>query len=272
MSGQESGIPASRGAVSYDFRGRTFLITGVSRRKGIGAAIARQLAAAGANLVLQSWSPYDAEQPWGSDPEEGDDLVAECARHGGRITEIAVDFADPLAPARLMAEAVRRSGHVDGLVVNHARGVDGSLEALDAQELDLSFAVNARATALLVKEFAAQHDDRPGGRVVLFTSGQHRGGMPTELPYVMSKGAVQQLTASLAEHLVPRKITVNCVNPGPTDTAWADEAQERAVLDRMPQGRWGQPDDAARLVCWLLSDDAQWMSGQTIDSEGGFER
>ena len=63
-----------------------------------------------------------------------------------------------------------------------------------------------------------------------------------------------------------------CVNPGPTDTAWADATQQREVLDRMPQGRWGVPDDAARLVTWLVSDDGQWVTGQTIDSEGGFQR
>ena len=259
-------------SVTYNFHGRVVLVTGVSRRRGIGAAIALRLAAAGADLVLQSWSPYDAEQPWGADADGLAPLVGECEGLGAKVTVVSADFADPVAPAQVMAAAMEHHGHVDAMVANHARGVGGTLETLDADELDRSFAVNARATVLLVKEFAAQHDGRPGGRVVLFTSGQHRGGMPTELPYVISKGAVQQMTASLSAHLAPRRITVNCVNPGPTDTAWADTAQEREVLELMPQSRWGVPDDAARLVTWLVSDDAQWVTGQTIDSEGGFRR
>ena len=264
--------PTAAGTASFDFRGRVYLVTGASRRVGIGAGIARQLAAAGADLVLQSWSPHDAGQPWGEDPEGPASIAAECEAMGATVTQVAADFADPLAPAQVMQQAVSAHGHVDGVVANHARGMAGTLETIDAAELDLSFAVNARATALLVKEFAAQHDGRPGGRVVLFTSGQHRGGMPAELPYVLSKGAIQQMTASLAAHLAPRLITVNCVNPGPTDTGWADEAGERWVRERMPQGRWGRPDDAANLVLWLLSDQAQWVCGQTIDSEGGFSR
>ena len=260
------------GAVTYDFRGRVFLVTGVSRRQGIGAAIARQLAGAGADLVLHSWSPHDVERPGLADPDGAAVVAAECERLGARVTRVSADFADPSAPAQVMAQAVREHAHMDGVVANHARDGGGTLETIDAAELDLCFAVNARATALLVKEFAAQHDGRPGGRAVLFTSGQHHGGMPGELPYVISKGAVQQMTASLAVHLAPRGITVNCVNPGPTDTGWADEAQEQWVRERMPQGRWGTADDAARLVTWLLSDDGQWICGQTLDSEGGFGR
>lgn len=265
-------MTTSAGSVTYDFHGRVVLVTGVSRRRGIGAAIALRLAAAGADLVLQSWSPYDADQEWGADADGLAPLVSECEDLGAKVTAVSADFADALAPARVMASALKGHGHVDAVVANHARGVGGTLETLDADELDRSFAVNARATALLVKEFASQHDGRAGGRVVLFTSGQHRGGMPTELPYVISKGAIQQMTASLAAHLAPRAITVNCINPGPTDTAWADEAQRREVLKLMPQGRWGMPDDAARLVTWLLSDHGQWVTGQTIDSEGGFAR
>jgi len=260
------------GSVRYDLTGRTVLVTGASRRAGIGAAIARRVAAAGADVVLHAWSPFDADQPWGQDDGGTQSLADECRALGVQVTTVSADLADPTAPATIMAEAVAAHGHVDAVVANHARGVGGTLETVEAGELDLSFAVNARATLLLVKELAAQHDGRPGGRAVLFTSGQHRGGMPTELPYVVSKGAIQQMTASLAAHLAPRGITVNCVNPGPTDTGWADDDTLEAVRAQMPQGRWGQPDDAARLVLWLLSDDAQWICGQTIDSEGGFGR
>jgi 3-oxoacyl-[acyl-carrier protein] reductase len=143
------------------------------------------------------------------------------------------------------------------------------LEQLTAAEIDLSFAVNARATMLLVKLFAAHHDGAHAGRVVLMTSGQHRGPMPGELPYIASKGALHQLTASLAAHLAPRGITINTVDPGATDTGWADERVRAEVLAQAPMGRWGQPDDAARLVCWLAGPDAGWVTGQVIVSSGG---
>jgi 3-oxoacyl-[acyl-carrier protein] reductase len=105
---------------------------------------------------------------------------------------------------------------------------------------------------------------------VLFTSGQYHGAMPEELPYIASKAAVQQLTASLAVELAPRGITVNCVNPGPNDTGYATGEQRRRVEQAMPSGRWGRPDDVAKLVAWLCTDDADWITGQTIASDGGW--
>ena len=94
--------------------------------------------------------------------------------------------------------------------------------------------------------------------------------MPAELPYVASKAALHQVAASLAAHLAPRGITVNCIDPGPTDTGYAT-AEVRALVERRSlQRRWGHPDDAARLVAWLASDEARWITGQLIVSDGGY--
>jgi 3-oxoacyl-[acyl-carrier protein] reductase len=146
------------------------------------------------------------------------------------------------------------------------------LEDLTAAEIDRHLLVNVRASLLLVQAFVRQHDGRPGGRVGLMTSGQHLGPMTRELAYAASKGALHQITASLSDLLIDRGITVNMVNPGPTDTGYADPAHHAEVVRRMPLGRWGQPDDAARLIGWLVSDDAEWVTGQVINSEGGFRR
>ncbi len=124
-------------------------------------------------------------------------------------------------------------------------------------------------TPAVFQEYAKQHDDRPGGRIILLTSGQHLGPMP-HMAYVASKGALHQLTSSLSDHFIGRGITVNTVNPGPTKTYTPTEEVDKAVLARMPQGRWGEPDDAARLIAWLVSDDAVWVTGQVINSQGGF--
>jgi 3-oxoacyl-[acyl-carrier protein] reductase len=250
--------------------GRVVLVTGASRRGAIGAAIARRLAADGAAVLVHSWSPHDAEQTWGADPQGAEALVDELRRQGGRAEHVAADLADPQAPARLVDSACRAFGHLDVLVVNHARSSAQALEELTAAEIDLSYAVNTRASLLLVQAFAAQHDGRAGGRVVLFTSGQYHGAMPGELPYIASKAALHELTPSLAVHLMTRGITVNCVDPGPNDTGYADEATRAAVTARIPGRRWSTPADTAELVAWLVGDGAGWVTGQTIASDGGW--
>lgn len=96
--------------------------------------------------------------------------------------------------------------------------------------------------------------------------------MAGELPYAISKGAVHQMTASLADALAQRAITVNAINPGPVDTGWPSEDLREALRARFPAGRWGEPDDIAAVVSWLSSSDSAWVTGQVIDAEGGFRR
>lgn len=248
----------------------TVVITGVSRAGGIGAAVARRLAADGARLLLTGWPEHDAGQPWGADAAGGLQVRDELRRAGAVVEYLSADLADPETPRQIMAAARSALGQVDGLVANHARSSRQSLWELTATELDLSFAVNARATLLLARAFVEQHDRMNGGRIVLFTSGQYHGAMPEELPYIASKAAVQQLTTTLAVALARRGITVNCVNPGPNDTGYATGELRRRVQEAMPAGRWGHPDDAARLVAWLCSAEAAWVTGQTIASDGGW--
>jgi 3-oxoacyl-[acyl-carrier protein] reductase len=263
-------VPAPAGR---PLSGRVALVTGVSRRIGIGMAVSRRLADLGADLFLTSWTAHDRDQPWGADPGGMDAVLAELgAGRETRIEHLEADFLDPEAPGRVLAAAVAAYGHVDVLVCNHARSSAGGLGELTAAELDACFAVNTRAVLLLVQALAAQHDGRPGGRVVLFTSGQQLGPMADELAYATSKAALAGITLSLADTLADRGITVNTVNPGPTDTGYADPPVLERVARRFPGGRWGTPDDAARLVAWLCSDDGAWVTGQIVNSEGGFRR
>jgi 3-oxoacyl-[acyl-carrier protein] reductase len=260
-------------AAGRPLAGRVALVTGVSRRIGIGMAVARRLAGLGADLFVTSWTAHDRDQPWGADPGGMDAVLAELrAARGTRVEHLEANFLDPEAPDRVLAATVAAYGQVDMLACNHARSSEGGLGELTAAELDASFAVNTRAVLLLVQAFAAQHDGRPGGRVVLFTSGQQLGPMAGELAYATSKAALAGITPSLAETLADRGVTVNTVNPGPTDTDYVDQATRARVAERFPAGRWGTPDDAARLVAWLSTDDAAWITGQVINSEGGFRR
>jgi len=250
-------------------KGRVALVTGVSRRKGIGFAIAQKLAVLGTDVFIHSFSPFDASQPWGADPAGIPAIIATLQQHGTRIAHAEVDFLNCTAPQQLMNAAMQAFGHIDILIANHAYSKMGNLEELTAEEIDKHLQVNVRGTLLLMQAFAAQHDGRPGGRVILLTSGQHLNPMPRELAYVASKGALHQLTLSLSAHLIPRGITVNTVNPGATDTGYASAELYESIRIAHPQGRWGQPEDAARLIGWLVTDDAQWITGQVINSTGG---
>jgi 3-oxoacyl-[acyl-carrier protein] reductase len=262
-------------------RGRTALVTGASRRAGIGLAVARRLAAYGAGVYLHHHVPHDAEMPWGADRPE--DVVAQVrAALGDPEAPVAhgpADLSDPAAPAELIARAAAAlGGRIDILVANHAlSGSDGTLDTLDAAMLDAHWAVDTRSVLLLIQAYARLRAGLPGGgaggRVVMMTSGQDiAGGMPGEIAYALQKGALASITRSLSTAVAEHAITVNTVNPGPVDTDYLTGAAYQAVAERFPAGRWGMPDDPARLIAWLATDEAAWITGQVIDSEGGFRR
>lgn len=264
--------------MSLPLAGRVALVTGVSRRRGIGYAIASRLATMGASLFIQHYGPHDADQPWGAD--EIGDLVSELRAKlapGSSLDELSLDLSHPEAADTLVDTAVAAFGHLDILVCNHAQsGHDGTLAEMTAEKLDRHWQVNTRSTVLATRAFAEQHDGRDGGRVVWMTSGQAKGGMTDTIAYVTSKATLAGLTASVADGLIERRIILNTVNPGPVNTGYLDEdmAEEdwQRILEHFPSGRFGEPDDPARLVGWLVSDEGRWMVGQVLDSEGGFRR
>ncbi|TJZ59253.1 SDR family oxidoreductase [Streptomyces piniterrae] len=259
--------------------GRTALVTGASRRGGIGYAVARRLAAYGAGVYLHHHVPHDARQPWGADPG-GPDAVADGVRQlaapGAVVAHGPADLTAPDAPARLVDTAAEAlGGRLDILVANHAlSGSDGPLDAVDAAMLDAHWAVDTRSVILLVQAYARRRaEGLPGGRIVMLTSGQDRGGgMPDEIAYGLAKGALASATRSLATTLAGLGVTVNTVNPGPVDTGYAVGELRRRVARSFPGGRWGEPDDPARLIAWLATDEAGWITGEVINSEGGFRR
>jgi len=264
-------------------RGRVAVVTGVSRRAGIGYAIARRLAALGASLYLHQFAPHDHDQPWGADPGGAVGAVGSQALLTGvaaaradevsGVRQLELDLAAPGAPSQLIGAAGQAFGHLDILVNNHARsGGDGPLGTLTAAMLDAHWAVNTRSAILLAQAFAAQHDGRPGGRVVFMTSGQDLGPMTGEVAYAASKGALASITRTLADQLAGQGITLNTVNPGPVDTGYAPPEVVESVRRHFPGQRWGVPDDPARLIAWLVTDEAAWITGQVINTEGGFRR
>jgi 3-oxoacyl-[acyl-carrier protein] reductase len=143
---------------------------------------------------------------------------------------------------------IERFGRLDVLVANHARSSHQSFDEVSVEELDRCWAANTRASLLLAQALGAHREPGPGGRLVLFTSGQHIAPMSGEIAYAVTKGAIQQMTRSLSDALADRGITVNCVNPGPVDTGYMTGADHEAIARRFPSGRWGEPDDVANLV------------------------
>lgn len=254
--------------------GRVVLVTGVSRRAGIGRAIACRAAAHGASVFCHHFAPHDREQPWGGDDIA--DVLSDVRAHlvdGARVADVHADLADPEAAAAVMLAAVTAFGHVDALVCNQAvSGSDGALGDLNAEMLDQHWAVDARASLLLAQGFVDQHDSTRPGSIVFLTSGQGLGPMPGEVAYAAAKAAIAGVTTTLAAQLADRGIRVNTVNPGPVDTGWIDEDLRHRLVPAFPTGRIGVPDDAARLITWLLTDEASWITGQILHSEGGFTR
>lgn len=256
---------------SLPLLGRVALVTGASRSVGIGAAIVRRLAADGADVAFTHFLDYDREMY--DSPEDGPtQLLADITKSGRRGLGIHVDLAQPGFAGPLLDRVTEELGSVDMVINNAAYSTHDAWDTLTESSLDQHIAVNYRATAMLTVEFARRFQKSAGGRVVNFSSGQHLGPMPNELAYAASKGAIIAFSNSISPDLARRGITINVINPGPTDTGWMTPELKDSIAAHTASGRVGVPEDAARLVAWLVSDEAAWITGQVLNSEGGFWR
>jgi 3-oxoacyl-[acyl-carrier protein] reductase len=247
------------------------LVTGASRRQGIGAATCMALAGAGHDIAFTHWQAYDRQMDY-SDEGGPPALTSDLEAVGARVWSAEVNLSDAAAPAKLLDEVTVNLGFPAVLVNNAAYSTNDGYQVLDAATLDAHYAVNLRGTALLSVEFARRWPGGLGGRIINLTSGQSRGPMPNELAYIATKGAIEALTVSLSAGVAPLGITVNAVNPGPTDTGWMSDQLKVDLLAKAPFGRLGRPEDVARLIAFLASPEAEWITGQIIHSEGGFVR
>jgi 3-oxoacyl-[acyl-carrier protein] reductase len=250
--------------------GRVAIVTGASRRQGIGAAICRALAVDGIDVFFTHWSPFDRAMPWGSDEDGPAALERELAALGVRAASLEIDLGADDGPAALLDAVEDRLSPPSILVNNAAHSTRDGYEALDAATLDAHYRANMRGPFVLSALFARRFRGGRGGRIISMTSGQSKGPMPGELAYIATKGAVEAFTVTLAAEVAPRGITVNAVDPGPTDTGWMSAELKRELLPKAPFGRLGRPEDAARLVAFLASEAAEWITGQVIHSDGGF--
>ncbi|MFD8064130.1 SDR family oxidoreductase [Streptomyces cyaneofuscatus] len=255
------------------------LITGVGRSIGIGAGIARQLAASGWDIAFTYWTPYDRRMEWGAEDGAAASIARELEAAGARTAAIEADLTGPDAPIRIFDEAEQRLGPVTALVLSHAESVDSGLLDTTVEAFDRHFAVNTRASWLLIREYGLRFRGEPGskpgepgvgtgagaGRIVALTSDHTVGN----LPYGASKGALDRITLAAAHELAHLGVTANVVNPGPVDTGWMNDDLRAAIAQGTPLGRLGTPQDTAHLVDFLCSPQGQWVNGQLLKSNGG---
>jgi 3-oxoacyl-[acyl-carrier protein] reductase len=244
--------------------GKVAIVTGAS--KGIGAGIAKGLGAEGAAVVVN----------YASSRAGADRVVAEITDKGGKAIAVQGDVSKSADVKRLFAETKKAYGSFDVLVNNAGVFDFKPLEAVTEDEFHREFNTNVLGTILATQE-AVNHFGPKGGSVINISSVASVKGMPHSVVYAGTKSAVDSVTRVLAAELGSRKIRVNAIAPGGVDTEGVRTAGiagsdfEKQMVSETPLGRFGHPDDIARVAVFLASDDSQWLTGERITASGGYK-
>lgn len=247
-----------------DLKGKVAVVTGAS--KGIGAGVARALGAVGAAVVVN----------YASDRAGADKVVGDIKAKGGKAIAVQADVAKAADVQKLFAATKDAFGAVDVLVNNAGVYKFQPLDDVTEDEFHRLFNINVLGTLLATRE-AAKHFGPHGGSVInVGSNASIEAVVPTASVYSATKGAIDTLTRVLAAELGPRKIRVNVIAPGGTETEGLVSAGvkgsdfEKALVDRTALGRLGQPDDIARIAVFLASDESAWMTGERLAATGGY--
>jgi 3-oxoacyl-[acyl-carrier protein] reductase len=242
--------------------GKVAVVTGAS--KGIGAGIARGLAEDGASVVVN----------YASDKAGADRVVAEVTERGGKAVAVQGDVSKAADVQRLFAEAVRAFGGLDVLVNNAGVYRFGPIEGVTEAEFHRHYDTNVLGPILAVQE-ALKHFGPEGGSVINLSSIVGAAPWPQAVLYSSTKAAIDNLTRGLSLELAPRKVRVNAVAPGTTESEGTSDLhlfegdEGKKVIASTPLGRLGTPADIARVVVFLASDDSAWVTGEIIRAAGG---
>lgn len=248
---------------SMRFRDKVVLVTGASR--GIGSACVRRFANEGAKVVIHYLKAVNAAE----------DLAKSIRDQGGQVTLIQANLAEPPQIERLIDSTVKTFGGLDVLVNNAGIATVGSLDAVEPESFHHQFAINV-GSVLFVTKAAVKAFKISGGSIVNISSINGSRPVAGASVYSASKAAVDALTKSLAIELAPRRIRVNAVAPGTTDTdllrsVLSPELEAGIVEHTLYGRRLGQPADIAEVVTFLASTEAEWITGQIINASGGLQ-
>ncbi|MBC2581702.1 SDR family oxidoreductase [Clostridium sp. DJ247] len=240
--------------------GKVAIVTGASR--GIGSAIAKQLAALGAKVVVN----------YSSSPEKAEKIVEEITKLGEKAVAIKADVSNIKDVERLFSETINEFGKVDILINNAGVILYKLLSDVTEEEFDKLFNINVKGTYFACQQ-AMKHMEA-NGRIVNFSTSIVGGMFPTYSVYAATKGAVEQITRQLAKEFGHKKITINTVAPGPVNTELFNVGKTEQQIEAIKQinafGRLGEPEDIANVIEFLVSDKAQWVTGQTLRVNGGY--
>jgi 3-oxoacyl-[acyl-carrier protein] reductase len=241
-------------------QGKAAIVTGASR--GIGRSIALKLAAAGAKVAVNYASNRDA----------ADEVVESIRIAGGEAIAIGADVGNVNEVEALFARTLEAFGKVDILVNNAGVILYKTIDEVTEDEFDRHFRINVKGTYFACQQ-AMKHMER-GGTIINFSTSIAGGMFPTYSLYAATKGAVEQITRQLAKEFGPKGITINAVAPGPVNTELFNVGKTQAQIDALSRmnafQRLGEPSDIADAVELLASDQARWITGQTIRANGGF--
>jgi 3-oxoacyl-[acyl-carrier protein] reductase len=242
--------------------GKVGLVTGAS--KGIGAGIAKGLAEAGAAVVVN----------YASSQEGADRVVGEIASKGGIAIAVKGDIAKAADVKRLFQETAKAFGRLDVLVNNAGVYSFGPLESATEEEFHRQFNTNVLGLILTTQEAVKLFAEK-GGSVINIGTAASQTGAPNMVLYLATKSAVDSVTRVLSKELGPRKIRVNSINPGGTETEGAHALGvigsdfQKQLIANTPLGRFGQPEDIARIAVFLASDASGWLTGEILHASGG---
>jgi len=242
-------------------KGKVAVVTGAS--KGIGAGIAKALAAEGASVVVN----------YASSKAGADDVVAAIKKAGGTAVAVQGDVSKAAEAQAIIDAAVKSYGRLDILVNNSGVYEFLPIEAITEEHFHRIFNTNVLGV-LLTTQAAVKHLGE-GGSIINIGSGASRLTPPTSAVYTGTKGALDAITGVLARELGPRKVRVNSINPGMVETegthtgGFIGSDFEKALIAQTPLGRIGQAWDIAPVAVFLASDDAQWLTGEQIIASGG---